>query len=60
MGSDGQPPAEGETTREKTERLKAARLQAERDRDARIDRANRHTAARRKVLAGPDGKGAGR
>ena len=43
-----------ETTKEKTERLKAARLQAERDKDARIARANRKAAARRKVLG--DGK----
>lgn len=43
----------GETLQEKTERLKAARLQAERDKDARIERANRKSAARRKVLQGP-------
>lgn len=43
----------GETVQEKTERLKAARLQAERDKDARIDRASRKSAARRKVLQGP-------
>lgn len=50
-----------ETTQEKTQRLKAARLQAERDRDARIERDTRKAAARRKVLAGPTlGKGSPR
>jgi hypothetical protein len=50
-----------ETTQEKTQRLKAARLQAERDRDARIERDTRKAAARRKVLAGPaPGKGSPR
>ncbi|WP_156386364.1 hypothetical protein [Aureimonas sp. Leaf454] len=39
-----------ETLQEKSARLKAARLQAERDKDARIDRANRKASARRKVL----------
>jgi hypothetical protein len=43
----------GETAREKTERLRAARLQAEQDKDARIERANRKAAARRKVLGKP-------
>lgn len=54
--TDGKAPGEArpETTQEKSERLKAARLQAERDKDARIERANRKSLARRKVLG--DGK----
>lgn len=60
MGDDGKPPGQAETMREKSERLKAARLQADRDRDARIDRASRKSAARRKALAGPTEKGAPR
>ncbi|GGE22943.1 hypothetical protein GCM10011390_47950 [Aureimonas endophytica] len=57
MDETNRPPGESrvETTEEKSARLKAARLQAERDKDARIDRANRKAAARRKIL-GP-GKG---
>ncbi|WP_156417853.1 hypothetical protein [Aureimonas sp. AU4] len=43
----------GETAREKTERLRAARLQAERDKTARIERDTRKAAARRKVLGKP-------
>lgn len=39
-----------ETAAEKSARLKAARLQAERDKDMRIERANRKSDARRKVL----------
>lgn len=54
---DGDKPGtvDAETTAEKSARLKAARLQAERDKDARIVRASRKSEARRKVLG--DGKG---
>ncbi|KQT77149.1 hypothetical protein ASG54_12990 [Aureimonas sp. Leaf460] len=55
--NDGDKPGgvRPETTKEKSERLKAARLQAERDKDTRIERATRKAIARRKVLG--DGKG---
>jgi hypothetical protein len=43
-----------ETASEKSERLKAARLEAERRRGMRVDRDVRKAAARRKVLG--DGK----
>ncbi|WP_061934295.1 hypothetical protein [Aureimonas sp. AU22] len=58
--SDEKRPGDGETVREKTERLKAARLQADRERDARIERDTRKSAARRKALAGPSIKGPAR
>ncbi|WAJ29935.1 hypothetical protein [Antarcticirhabdus aurantiaca] len=54
MVHDQTPPGgpKPETTSEKSKRLKEARLQAERDKEARIERANRKAAARRKVLGG--------
>ncbi len=53
MNDGKEPPPVGgakEGVREKTERLKAARLQAEANKQARIEVANRRAAARRKVL----------
>ena len=44
-----------ETTKEKSDRLKAARLEAESAKLARVERATRKAVARRKVL----GKGKG-
>lgn len=58
--SDEKRPAEGETVREKSERLKAARLQADQERNARIERDTRRSASRRKALAGPTAKPPGR
>ena len=55
--SEKDEPARGgaaETVKQKSERLKAARLQAEQNKEARIEWANRTAAARRKVLG--DGK----
>ena len=42
--------APAETLQQKSERLKAARLQAETDRNARVARASRKATARRKIL----------
>ena len=44
------PPSQAETVQEKSARLRAARLDAEKAKDQRIERANRKAAARRKVL----------
>ncbi len=54
MDKTDQPPGgkAAETPKQKSERLKAARLEAERNKDARIEWANRKAGARRKVLQG--------
>lgn len=56
MTNKSEPPrgSHEETVKQKSERLKAARLQAEQNKEARIEWANRKAAARRKVLG--DGK----
>lgn len=56
MAEKDEPAGAGaaETVKQKSERLKAARLQAEQNKEARIEWANRKAAARRKVLG--DGK----
>lgn len=54
MDKTEQPPrGAAETPSEKSARLKAARLEAERNKEARIEWANRKAAARRKVLSDP-------
>jgi hypothetical protein len=50
MADETRPPGQAETVQEKSTRLRAARLDAEKAKDQRIERANRKAAARRKVL----------
>ncbi len=58
MTDKSEPPrgSQEETVKQKSERLKAARLQAEQNKEARIEWANRKAAARRKcwATANPD------